>query len=72
MIVPNKFTTLDQSLLAKAPRILKALEHAKAPEMLYSELESSFEDLGEFIVTLDLLYCLDQIVLTADKQIARI
>ena len=71
MIFPNKFTTLDESLLARAPLVLGALESPKSPSSLFDELASSFEDVGEFILTLDLLYLISLIEINSHNQISK-
>ena len=69
MIVPNKFTTLDHSLLAKAPKILMKLPNEVSIESLYEDLTDTFEDPGEFILTLDLLFVLGQIAVDPEKKV---
>lgn len=63
MIVPNKFTPLDKSILGKLPAILVALEECTSIHDLYQQLESNFEDVGQFIYALDALYVLGAIEL---------
>ena len=69
MIVPNKFTTLDNSLLAKLPKILTKLTEETSVKELYSQLASSFEDPSEFILTLDVLFVLGRITIDTEKKV---
>lgn len=63
MIVPNKFTSFDNSVISRLPRVLAALTREISVYDLYKETESSFEDVGEFILALDALFVLGRIEL---------
>ena len=69
MIVPNKFTTLDDSLLAKGPKILAALGKGISLEELYTRLAASFEDPGEFVLTMDVLFVLGRIEIDTERRV---
>jgi len=69
MIVPNKFTTLDRSLLAKGPKILETLKEALSLEELYTKLAASFEDPGEFVLAMDVLFVLGRIEIDANRKV---
>ncbi|WP_417382884.1 ABC-three component system middle component 7 [Gimesia sp.] len=68
MIVPNKFTSLDQSLLSQLPLILEELENEVTVYDLYRKTQKNFEDIGEFILALDSLFVLGRIELDVDKE----
>ncbi|WP_404409624.1 hypothetical protein LG272_03145 [Pseudidiomarina marina] len=61
MITPTKFTSLNESVLGKAPVILQALDASMSIHKLYSLVEKRFEDAGEFLYAIDVLYVLDAI-----------
>lgn len=61
MIVPTKFTSLDESILGKSPAILMAFEKFVSIHDLYKLVEQDFEDAGEFLYAIDILYVLGSI-----------
>lgn len=61
MIVPNKTIPYNASLLSKLPIILRRLYTPASPVELYHELRSNFDDLSQFLLTLDVLYVLGKI-----------
>ena len=61
MIVPNKTSPYNASLLSKLPIILRRLRIPANPVELYHELQSNFDDLSQFLLTLDVLYVLGKI-----------
>lgn len=61
MIAPTKFTSLDDSVLGKAPAILQVLNASMSIHELYRLVETRFEDAGEFLYAIDVLYVLDAI-----------
>jgi hypothetical protein len=63
MIVPNKFISLDQSLIAKLPILLSVLKDTKLVLEIYETSEHRFEDVGEFLLALDVLFVLGRIKL---------
>ncbi|MES1950545.1 hypothetical protein S4A8_06788 [Salinisphaera sp. S4-8] len=65
MIAPTKFTSLDDSLLGKSPKLLQAFDSPISAHSLYKLVERQFEDAGEFLLTLDVLYVLGAIRLDA-------
>lgn len=56
MITPTKFTSLDESVLGKAPTILQALDSNMSIHELYRLVEKRFEDAGEFYMRS--MYCM--------------
>jgi len=67
MIVPNKFTSLDQSLIAKLPILLAGMETDRPVLELYESNQHRFEDVGEFLIARDALYVLGRIELDSDS-----
>jgi len=71
MITPNKFTTLDQSILSKTRFLL--IDGRK--DISLSELKkltlNKFTDVGEFILALDVLFVLEKIELDNEKGVVR-
>lgn len=67
MIVPNKFTSLDQSLIVKLPMLLADLKTDRSVLELYESTQHGFEDVGEFLIALDALYVLGRIELNSDS-----
>ena len=61
MIVPTKFTSLDKSALGKSPIVLQAFDRPVSAHSLYKLVDRQFEDVGEFLFTLDVLYVLGSI-----------
>lgn len=66
MIVPNKFASLDQSLISKLPILLASLDTDRSVLDLYVANQHGFEDVGEFLIALDVLYVLGRIELDSD------
>lgn len=66
MIVPTKFTSLDESVLGKVPILLQAFDDPVSVHALYKLVEHRFEDAGEFLYALDVLYVLDSIELNTE------
>lgn len=65
MFVPTKFTSLDESVLGKSPTLLQAFDSPISAHRLYKLVERQFEDAGEFLFALDVLYVLGAIRLNA-------
>lgn len=61
MIAPTKFTSLDESVLGKSPILLQAFDDRISAHSLYKLVERQFEDVGEFLFSLDVLYVLGSI-----------
>lgn len=62
MILPNKLISFQNSLLPKTVLIIDELS-AKPLSVneLYEKLIKNFEDLDQFILTLDILYLLEKV-----------
>jgi len=67
MIVPNKAIPYNISLISKLPTILYRLNDLITPVELYHELRSNFEDLSQFLLTLDILYVTGRIEFVEGK-----
>ncbi len=71
MIIPNKFSSLDESILGKASHLLLD----DVTEITVSDLMEmrvgKFNDVGEFILALDVLYVLEKIELDINKRVVR-
>lgn len=66
MIVPSKFTPFKNSVVSRIPCLLDALSQEEGGLFvyeLYRRTESSFEDVGEFILALDSLFVLGRVQL---------
>lgn len=72
MIVPNKFTSLDQSLISKLPMLLAGLETDRSVFQLYESNQDGFEDVCEFLLALDVLYVLGRIDLDSGPGMLRL
>lgn len=72
MIVPNKFASLDQSLISKLPILLASLDTDRSVLDLYVANQHGFEDVGEFLIALDVLYVLGRIELDSDAGILKL
>lgn len=62
MIVPNKITPYKKSIIGKIPIVLEMLKQcAKTPTELWEDTQNQFEDINEFILTLDVAFVLGAI-----------
>lgn len=66
MITPNKFVTLQQSVLGRLHLILERSGDIFVTD-LYRELSDVFPDINEFIYALDVLRILGRIDLNVDS-----
>ncbi len=63
MSFPNKFTSFDESILAKISMlILDDIDSISLSELIQIRLDK-FEDISEFMLALDVLYALGKIEL---------
>jgi len=61
MSFPNKFTSFDESILAKISMlILDSVDSISLSELIEMRLDK-FEDISEFMLALDVLYALGKI-----------
>lgn len=71
MIVPNKITSLDDSILGKIRLLLiEDIEEITIQDLLKLKLKK-FTDIGEFVLALDTLYALGKVELDEEKGILR-
>ncbi|WP_273850062.1 ABC-three component system middle component 7 [Guptibacillus spartinae] len=72
MIVPNKVIRFSDSIIGKMPIIL---EYISTKEMtikeLYFSTQNHFEEIDEFIYSIDVLYLLDAIRVDFDKGVVK-
>ena len=61
MLVPNKTSPLNNTILYKSIEILNAEKSDLLLTELYKNNKRKFSDVGEFILALDLLFVLDEI-----------
>ncbi len=72
MRFPSKVTPYKESVLAKFPIVLSALEGAEMhPLDLYKKVKSKVDDVGEFLEILDCLYALGTIELIDERNMLR-
>jgi hypothetical protein len=72
MNLPNKVTPYADSVIAKFPIILTALEkQCLSPKELLDETRRHFASIGEYISALDCLYALGKIQLDEEKEVLR-
>ena len=69
MRFPSKNTSFSNSIIAKFPTVLSALEqNDMSASALYKAVEDTTEDIGEFIEILDCLYALGKLELNAETR----
>lgn len=61
MILPNKFITLNESIISKMLVILEYHDNDIEVHSLYEKLENKYDNIDEFLYSIDLLYVLDLI-----------
>lgn len=71
MIIPNKITRLDRSIIGKAGYlILEGIDEIPLQKLMKERLRK-FSDIGEFILALDTLYVLGKIELDEDEGMVK-
>ncbi|MFP3979358.1 ABC-three component system middle component 7 [Marinobacter sp. KMM 10035] len=71
MSFPSKFTSFDNSILAKISfLILEKVEVISLSELIHARLDK-FEDISEFMLALDVLYVLGKIELEEGEGVIR-
>lgn len=69
--MPSKVTDYRESTLANLPKILKELnKRSMNPRQLFKATRGNFDDVGEFVESLDCLFILSKIHL--DKETGEI
>lgn len=61
MICPDKFTSIDDSVLSKSTKLLMEVGTQVTVGQLRSETEKCFPDVADFILALDTLFALGKI-----------
>lgn len=70
MILPNKLISFQDCVLAKTICILEKINDANYSIIeLYQKVESHFEDINEYMLTLDVLYVLEKIKYNEELQV---
>lgn len=68
MIVPNKFITFDESILAKISYLIeKDLEEIPLSDLIQNHI-NKFADISELLMALDVLYALGKIDIDEKKR----
>ncbi len=71
MSFPSKFTSFDNSILAKISfLIMEDVEIISLSDLIHARLDK-FEDISEFMLALDVLYVLEKIELDEDKGVVK-
>ncbi|MFG6497269.1 hypothetical protein P8610_18040 [Fictibacillus sp. UD] len=72
MIVPNKVISYSESIIGKMLNVLERIsEDEVSIEHLYSSTQEYFEEVDEFIYSLDVLYLLDVIQVDFNKGVVK-
>ncbi|WP_454061984.1 ABC-three component system middle component 7 [Candidatus Nitrospira salsa] len=71
MIMPDKFSSLDESTLGKVSHLLLDDVIEITVSDLMKMKVGKFVDVGEFILALDVLFVLGKIELDIDKKVVR-
>ncbi len=71
MSFPSKFTSFDESILAKISYLMfDDVEAISLPELIKLKI-SKFEDVSELLLALDVLYVLGKIEMDEDKGLIK-
>ncbi|WP_071461037.1 ABC-three component system middle component 7 [Bacillus massilinigeriensis] len=72
MIVPNKVISYSESIIGKMLYVLKRISEKEVTiEHLYLSTQDYFEEVDEFIYSLDVLYLLDAIQVDFNKGVVK-
>jgi hypothetical protein len=70
MIVPDKITPYNDSIISKIPIVIKeVILCEKNLVSLWQEVQNKFIDINEFILTIDVAFALGIIEYLNDKQV---
>lgn len=70
MILPNKLIKFQDSILAKTIFILdKVSKDSLSISELYNKVKEHFEDINQYILTLDVLFTLEKINYNEEVQV---
>jgi hypothetical protein len=71
MLVPTKFTRLEESTIFKMKCILADRREGESVLDVYIRTKTSFYDASEFMHALDVLFILDMIEVEADSKVVQ-
>ena len=69
MICPDKFTSIDESIVGKSTKLLINVGKQITVEQLRSETAKQFPDIADFILALDTLFALGKINLDESTEV---
>ena len=70
MRMPSKVTDYRDSTLANFPKVMKELDKQSfTPQALFKKTRRYFNNVGEFVETLDCLYLLDKIFIDEETGV---
>lgn len=61
MITPNKFVSLNESVIGRLEVIIEKLHQTTTVNELYASTAKSFRNIDEFVYAMDVLYILGRI-----------
>ena len=69
MLIPNKLTTINESVFSKFIPVIKTLENRDMSALeLYYTVKSASTDIDDYMVALDCLYALGKIEYNDDER----
>lgn len=68
MILPNKVTRFEDCILSKIPKLLETVKRKNNIIDVWRELECYFNDINEYMLTIDIAYILGAIKYIEDRQ----
>lgn len=72
MILPNKLIPYKDCILAKLVYVLDVIIHENERlDVLYEQIKSNFEDINQYILTLDVLFVLEKIQLDEELKVVK-
>ncbi|BCZ48467.1 hypothetical protein psyc5s11_45340 [Clostridium gelidum] len=72
MILPNKLIPYKDSILAKTVYVLDVLILGnESLQTLYEKIKNNFEDINQYILTLDVLFTLEKIQLDDELRVVK-
>lgn len=71
MLVPSKFTRLEESTLFRMTRILRERTEMESVQEIYYRTRDAFRDASEFLHALDALFVLGLLELDEDSGLIR-
>jgi hypothetical protein len=70
MLLPNKITSFNESVISKFAKILRILEQSPvAVHELYRAVKSGTNDIEDFLITLDCLYALGKVDFNEERSV---